>query len=206
MLTAWYAKSPDGSKRYDYTVTPWPLGFVNLGKEGKERFFSCNEDSIGLIESLGGVNEELLARMDWAYSEALLRADLDSPLAMGERSIALGYDNPPIVAEDGIPFDPSESLPLGTIVSTIHDKGKFMIYGHSGKAGNLKYDYLVTSWPEGANPDRERKMANVILREDITAVHFRGYENALSQELAKRLEKKRCGSLFSRIIGKGKSW
>lgn len=98
-------------------------------------------------------------------------------------------------------------LPLGTIVSVSSENDStMMIYRQVIRNMRTKEikDYAVVFWPQGDNPADQRICA--INDDDITAVHFRGYENALSQELAEHLEKKRRGSLFSRIIGKGRAW
>ncbi len=121
------------------------------------------------------------------------------PLASGGESIVGSYGDLPCTIRD-IPFAEDELLPLGTVISTARNESqKGMIYQNQTMHNGVRYDYGGCSWPEGADPGRGE--VQLIKHDQITAVHFRGYENALSRELAKSLEKKRRGSLFTRLFG-----
>ena len=204
IITGYFPYVAESDTDYDYTITPWPLGAIKLNDGGQEFFYSCNEDAIGEIESMGAISEEIVVWCNHMIEEALTRDDMDSPLASGESSMAIELGElTSSLSEEGVAFE--GILPLGSVVSELqHPNRKTMIFQHAGmdKATGKDYDYCVCAWPQGVNPGDEKFY--VIKHSDITAVHFRGYENALSQELAKRLEKKRKGSLFSRIIGRAR--
>lgn len=204
MITGYFPCAQDGSEDFDYNVTPWPLGYLNMNRGDQLMDLVCNEEAIGSIEFVGLVNDELIEKTNAFYDEAVGRADLHSPLAMGRKPMidSLHFSGS---KEEDAPYCQEDRLPLGTVVSIKGNGGRrVMIWQHAKKVDDGVYDYGICAWPDGVDPGRET--IYLIKKEDITAVHFRGYENALSQELAKRLEKKRRGSLFSRIIGKGKSW
>lgn len=206
IVTGYFSISKDGKTDYDYTITPWPLGAIRIEGGGEEIFWSCCEDVIGEIESLGAVSEENCSWISKTLDEMIGRSDACSPLAEGKESMSLFYGDLPCTISTR-ELQPGEMLPLGSVVSEcLHPEQKAMIIQHSGRntSTGKKHDYCVCPWPQGADPGDEHLYT---LRNDqITAVHFRGYENALSQELAKRLEKKRRGSLFSRIFGKASEW
>ena len=204
MVTGYFPVVKDTGVHFDYTVTPWPLGFVNIDDGTQKMFYSCNEEAIGSVDFLGAVDECAKDNVDWVYGEARSREDVKTPLAQGAEPMMHAYGDLPCTVGD-MPFSEDDALPLGTVVSTkANGSRKAMIYQHSGSANGERYDYGICAWPEGADPGDK----NIVLikHDEITAVHFRGYENALSQELAKRLKKKRRGSLLSRIIGKVSEW
>ena len=204
MVTGYYPVTKTDGECLDYTVTPWPLGYVNIDDGTQKMFYSCNEDAIGSVDFLGAVDGYAKEKTDSFYGEALGRKDLTSPLARGAEPMMHAYGDLPCTV-GSIPFTKDEVLPLGTVISTERNGNrKGMIYQHSGTYQGEHYDYGVCDWPEGADPGS--KTVILIKHSEITAVHFRGYENALSQELTKRLAKKRRGSLFSRIIGKVSEW
>lgn len=206
IVTGYFSCSLDGETDYDYTMTPWPLGALRIDGGDEQRFCGCNEEAIGEIEFLGGVSEEGCAGIAAKISEVIERDDIRSPIASGEGSVALSYGDLPCTLAEGDPR-PDELLPLGSIVSERLDPGqKVMIIQHSGRNVRTgeRHDYSICPWPQGANAGDENLYT--LNHDEITAVHFRGYENALSQELAKRLEKKRRGSLFSRLFGKVSEW
>ena len=199
MVVGYFPIARETRECFDYVMAPWPLGYVNYEDGTRKRFYSCNEDAIGAIEFLGAVDEELKKMTDWFYQDAIDRTDSNSPIASGVASMVESLGD--LKASTGN-FPPnSDLLPLGSVVSTVSDGDrKMMIYQHSGIVDGEYFDYGICNWPEGVDPGSGK--IGLIKQEEITAVHFHGYENALSQELAKRLEKKRRGSLFSRIIGK----
>lgn len=204
MITGWFPWVDDENRGYDYTVTPWPLGYLNMKNGEKRRFLSCDEEALGDIEFLGGVDEALALEIDNYIRRVNSRAEFNSPLASGKESrVAATGDLPCTMGSS--PYAGDWDLPLGSIVTTAWGD-KAMVYGLSTKTldDGKTYDYVLCPWPGGV--DRGSGTRSLFLSGDIATVHFRGYENALSQELAKRLAKKRRGSLFSRIIGKGKSW
>ena len=204
MVTSYYPVEIGGPRCNDYTITPWPLGFLNLKDGTQEMFLSCNEDGIEAIEFLGAVDDCSREKTDCYYREALERDDAKCPLAQGAEPIMSSYGDLPVTVTD-IPFEDDEILPLGTVVSfSGSGDRKAMIYQHAGTVNGEHFDYGVCAWPEGEDPARDE--VNIVNHDEITAVHFRGYENALSQEVAKCLERKRRGSLFSRIIGKVSEW
>ena len=167
-------------------------------------FYSCNEEAIGAVDFLGAVDECAKENVDWVYAEARSREDVNTSLAQGAEPMMHAYGDLPCTVGD-MPFSKDEILPLGTIVSTARNGArKGMIYQHGGTVFGEHYDYGVCAWPEGADPGD--KYIVLINHSEITAVHFRGYENALSQELERRLKKKRRGSLLSRIIGRASKW
>ena len=200
MVTSYFPKERGGNEHLDYAVTPWPLGYVNIDDNTRKLFYSCNEEDITTIDFLGAVDESLKNATDDFYERSLLREDMTSPLALGVEPMMHAYGDLPVTVGD-LPFGEDEILPLGTVVSTkLNGDQKAMIYQHAHVVKGKRYDYGICAWPQGENVGRD---STVLINQDqITAVHFRGYENALSQELAKRLEKNRRGSLFSRIIGK----
>ncbi len=199
MVTGYYPREKDGPRCNDYTVTPWPLGYLNFKDGSRELFLSCNESAIVEIEFLGAVDDASKRETDRLYGEALGLDGLTCPLAQGAEPMAHAYGELPCTIGDA-PFAPDEILPLGSVVSTERNgKQKAMIFQHSGTYRNEHYDYGICAWPEGADPGSED--ITLIKRSEITAVHFRGYENAVSQQLAKQLERKRRGSLFTRIFG-----
>lgn len=205
-VTGYFSGSQDGKLVKDYIMTPWPLGAIRIEGGGEEIFLSCSEDAIGEVESLGAVSEEGCLWMGKTLDEMIGRSDVLSPLAQGKDSMALSYGDLPCTLTKGEPR-PGGLLPLGSIVSECLDPGqKVMIIQHSGRDTGTgeRHDYCICPWPQGADPGDEHLYT--LNHDEITAVHFRGYENALSQEVAKRLEKKRRGSLFSRIIGKVSEW
>ncbi len=204
MVTGYFPVEIGGPRSNDYTITPWPLGFLNLKDGTQESFLSCDEDGIEAIEFLGAVDCLSKEKTDRYYQEALDHDEVKCFLGLGAESVMVSYGDLPVTITD-LPFRDDEVLPLGTVISFRGCAGrKAMIYQHSGTADGDRYDYCICTWPEGEDPGRDE--VNVIKHSEITAVHFRGYENALSQELAKRLEKKRRGSLFSRIFGKASEW
>ncbi len=206
IVTGYFAISKDGKTDYDYTITPWPLGSIRIKGGGEEIFWSCSEDAIGRIESLGAVSEESCSWISKTLDEMIGRADASSPLAQGRESMAVSYGDLPCTMSIR-ELRPDEMLPLGSVVSEcLHPEQKAMIIQHSGRntSTGKRHDYCVCSWPQGADPGDEYMYT--LSNDQITAVHFRGYENALSQELERRLKKKRRGSLFSRIIGKVSEW
>ncbi len=201
IVTGYFSCSEDGKTDWDYTMTPWPLGALRIEGGDDQVFCSCNEDAIGEVESLGAVSEEGCSWMGETLDEMIARDDACSPLAQGKESMALAYGDLPCTMGSR-PLGPDELLPLGSVVSECLDPGqKAMIIQHSGyntRTGK-PHDYCVCAWPQGADPGDEHLYT--LSNSHITAVHFRGYENALSQELERRLKKKRRGSLFSRIFG-----
>ena len=200
MITSYYPLEIGGPRSNDYTITPWPLGFLNFDDGTQEAFLSCNEDGIETVEFLGAVDELSREKTDRYYREALSSDEVSCPLAKGVEPMMHAYGDLPCTIGD-IPFFEDDILPLGTVISTkANGSRKAMIYQHSGSANGERYGYGICAWPEGADPGDE----NIVLikHDEITAVHFRGYENALSQEVAKILEKKRRGSLLSRIFRK----
>lgn len=199
MITGYYPRVVGSDRYLDYVVTPWPLGYINIDDGSRKMFYSCNEDAIKTVDFIGAVDESLKEKTDWYYEDSLHREEFNSPLATGAKPMALSYGDLPTTIGN-VPFRETEALPLGSVVSVKDSDKKLMIYQHSGSCEGKRYDYGVCSWPEGENPGS--LYTSVIKHSDITAVHFRGYENALSQELARRLEKKRKGSLFSRILGR----
>lgn len=205
MITGYYpVERGGGDSCNDYIITPWPLGYLNYEDGTQEMFYGCDEEGIERIEYLGAVDSFSKEKTDSIYEEALSLEGQKCPLAQGAEPMMLSYGDLPSTIGN-LPFGKDEVLPLGTVVSTQKNGSqKVMIFQHSGTVKGERYDYGICAWPEGADPGNPN--ITLINHDEITAVHFRGYENALSQELAKRLAKKRRGSLFSRIIGKGKSW
>ena len=204
MVTGYFPVVKDTGVHFDYTVTPWPLGFVNIDDGTQKMFYSCNEEAIGSVDFLGAVDECAKENVDWVYGEARSREDVNTPLAQGAEPMMHSYGDLPCTVGD-MPFSGDDILPLGTVISTARNGAqKGMIYQHGGTYHGEHYDYGVCAWPEGADPGL--KEVQLIKHDEITAVHFRGYENALSQELERRLRKKRRGSLLSRIIGKVSEW
>ena len=200
MVTSYYPVAVEGGECFDYTITPWPLGFMNIKGGSQEMFYSCNEDAIKAIEFLGGIDDFSCEKTNQFYEKALKRSDLTSPLAQGTEPMMHSYGDLPVTIGD-ISFGKDEILPLGTVISMAKNGSqKVMIYQHGGTYRGKHYDYGVCAWPEGA--DAGSDIIQLINHDGITAVHFRGYENALSQEVTKRLEKKRRGSLFTRLFGK----
>ena len=199
MVTGYFPVVKDTGVHFDYTVTPWPLGYVNIDDGTQKMFYGCNEEAIGSIDFLGAVDECAKENVDWVYAEARRREDVKTPLAQGAEPMMHSYGDLPCTIGD-MPFSGDDVLPLGTVVSTARNGArKGMIYQHGGTYHGEHYDYGVCAWPEGADPGL--KEVQLIKHDEITAVHFRGYENKLSLELAKRLGKKRHGSLFSRLLG-----
>ncbi len=187
MVTGYYPMEKDGPRCNDYTVTPWPLGYLNFKDGSRERFLSCNESAIVEIEFLGAVDDASKRETGKLYGEALEFDCLTCPLASGGKSIASTYGDLPCTIGD-VPFAPDEILPLGSVVSTRRNGSqKVMIFQHSGTYRNEYYDYGICAWPEGADPGSDN--VALIKHDEITAVHFRGYENAVSQQLTKQLEK-----------------
>lgn len=189
MITGYYLKEINGPRCNDYTITPWPLGFLNLKDGTQEPFLSCNEDAIESIEFLGAVDGCSKEKTDYYHQEALRLDVMKCPLAQGATPIMESYDDLPVTISN-LPFGETEALPLGTVISFRGSHGrKAMIYQHSGTVDGKPYDYVICAWPEGEDPGRDE--VNVIKHDQITAVHFRGYENALSRDLARRLQRKR---------------
>ncbi len=206
IVTGYFSVSKDGGADRDYTVTPWPLGAIRIEGSDDECFLGCNEDAIGEIESLGVVSEEGCSWMSETLDEMIGREDVSSPLAQGKESMTLSYGDLPCTMGSR-PLGSDELLPLGSVVSQRSLPGqKAMVIQHMGRNTRTgkTHDYCVCAWPQGADPGDERFYT--LSNDQITAVHFRGYENALSQELERRLKRKRRGSLFSRIIGKVSEW
>lgn len=206
IVTGYFSISTDGKTDYDYTVTPWPLGAVRIEDSEDLCFVGFSEEAIGEVESLGAVSEESCAWMGETLDEMIARGDACSPLARGKGSIALSYGDLPCTMGSR-PLGSDELLPLGSVVSQRSLPGqKAMVIQHLGQNSRTgkTHDYCVCAWPQGADPGDERFYT--LSNDQITAVHFRGYENALSQELERRLKKKRRGSLFSRIFGKVSEW
>lgn len=200
MVTSYFPVEKNGDRSNDYTITPWPLGYVNLEGGGREIFFSCDEDGIEEVEFLGAVDDAVKEKTDSFYAKALKLSNLTCSLVQGAEPMMHSYGDLPVTIGN-IPFDKDKLLPLGTVISTAKNGSqKGMIYQHGGTYRGKHYDYGVCAWPEGADPGSD--IVQLINHDEITAVHFRGYENALSQEVAKRLEKKRRGSLFTRLFGK----
>ena len=201
MVTGYYPVEKNGGNRCnDYTVTPWPLGYLNFENGTQEMFLSCNEDAILAIEFLGAVDDSSKELTDRYYRDAFNCGGPKCPLAQGVEPMMHSYGNLPVTIGN-LSFGKDEILPLGTVISTAKNGSqKGMIYQHGGTYRGKHYDYGVCAWPEGADPGSD--IVQLINHDEITAVHFRGYENALSQEVTKRLEKKRRGSLFTRLFGK----
>lgn len=84
MVTGYFPVVKATGVYLDYTVTPWPLGYVNIDDGTQKMFYSCNEDVIGSIDFVGAVDECAKERTDWLYSEAIAREDVcvgrDRPL------------------------------------------------------------------------------------------------------------------------------
>lgn len=202
MVTGYFPRLVTDNTDYDYVMTPWPLGVINVKGAGQQRYFCCNEDAIAGVESVGMISPE---SCDWlAERLSTIRTDekRKSPLACGGESMSLSLDvqSDCSNAEELLPTD---ILPLGSVISESQHPGrKAMIYQQltQDASSGKEYDYCVCAWPQGVDPGD--KKLYVINHDEITAVHFRGYENALSQEVTKRLEKKRRGSLFTRLFGK----
>ncbi len=193
IVTGYFAIFGDGKTDYDYTVTPWPLGAIRIEGGGEEWFYSCSEDAIGEVEFLGAVSEENCSWISETLDEMIGRSDVCSPLAEGKESMALSYGDLPCTMFSKKP-DPNELLPLGTVVSvtTSPDPNqKAMIIQHLGRNTRTGkgYDCCICSWPQGADPGDE--YVYTLRNDQITAVHFRGYENDLSRELSRRLQRKR---------------
>lgn len=203
MIVGYFPMAADKSVCFDYSVVPWPLGYVNLRGGIRKINFSCNEDAIGSVDYLGGVNEELAEKLEVFYEEAIGRDDLSSPLARGSKPMATEFS---FGLSNFCSCEPTEGdiLPLGTIVSVEGDSKKVMIYQHLQEIKGSRHDYGICAWPDGADPGLNGMY--VADSSQITAVHFRGYENALSQERLKELKGRSRGSLFSRIIGKVSEW
>lgn len=200
MVTGYFPVEIGGPRSNDYTITPWPLGFLNQKDGTQEMLLSCDEDGIEAVDFIGAVDDLVKRKTDFYYQAALDADHVKCRLAQGAEPMMRSYGDLPVTISD-LPFTQDEILPLGTVVSFRGSGGhKAMIYQHSGSANGKRYDYGVCTWPEGEDPGRDE--INIINHDEITAVHFRGYENALSQELERHLEKKRRGSLFSRIFGR----
>ena len=206
IITGYFSYASGSGTDYDYVVTPWPLGAINLRNGKQLRFCGCNEDIVDKVEFLGAISEESCEWLSNEVQRAIEKSDMLSPIAQGKESIAVSLGPfSDTIQENG--YLDGSLLPLGSVISSSSYPGrKVMIIQHSGQdeSTGMRHDYCVCPWPEGANPGD--KYLYTLNHGEITAVHFRGYENAVSQQLKKQLEKKRRGSLFSRIIGKVSEW
>ena len=199
MVTGYYPVAMEDGECFDYAMTPWPLGYINIEGGEKKTFYSCNEEAIELVEFFGAVDSFSETVTNQFYEATLKKDEFTSPLAQGVEPMMHSYGNLPVTIGN-LSFGKDEILPLGTVISTAKNGSqKGMIYQHGGTYRGKHYDYGVCAWPEGADPGSD--IVQLINHDEITAVHFRGYENALSQEVTKRLEKKRRGSLFTRLFG-----
>ena len=201
MITGYFPIAKDTGECFDYTVTPWPLGYLNVKNRGQVAFCQCNDESIEEVEFFGCISEESEEYNRYLLEEAKKRR-FTAPILHSDVSYASGLTFADSFCSE---LDSSDDpfLPLGSIVSVSSEENRrMMVYRQAlviPSTGEAK-DYAVLFWPQGDDPAVSG--ACLINRSVISSVHFRGYENALSQELARRLEKKRKGSLFSRILGR----
>lgn len=197
MITGYFCVEKGGPRSSDYVITPWPLGYLNYEDGKQEIFYSCDEDGIVNVDFLGAVDESLKSESDFVYREAMKAEDLNCHLAQGAEPLTRAYGDLPATVGN-LPFDADEVFPLGTVVSTKRNGDqKVMIYQNQRKYRGERYDYGICAWPQGADPGSPDVI--LIKQEEITAVHFRGYENELSRELAEIHRRKRR-SLFSRLF------
>lgn len=209
MISSYFSLGNGDSNGLDYFVTPWPMGFYSQQGRAADFFLAGNEDQIEQIEFIGCVSDEAREAAQRNLDDASGDNELTSPLATGTPSIALSMGDLPSTFGN-LNFNPEEMLPLGSVVSVSSSSTKLMIvqqtvdmYSSSGK----RVDYIGAEWPYGACPSRGSSPA--ICADDITALHFRGYENAVSQGVMAGFEsegwhgKKRSffRSCFTRVIG-----
>lgn len=205
MVSSYFTLDREDSISLDYGVTPWPLGFVRRKGADPDFYLFGNEESVERIEFLGCVSEESCAYLRGMLEDVVEDDEITSPLATGTESLALSFGDLPATFGD-LDFDRGEMLPLGSVISASSASGKLMITGQPiglESIDDTPADYLCVAWPEGGSPGAGTMPT--VWAEDITAVHFLGYRNALAQEIMESRRRRGWGgrkaSLFSRIFG-----
>ncbi len=205
MVSTYFTLEKGASKSCDYCVTPWPLGFLRRENADPAVFLFGNESEIDEIEFIGCVSEEACALLGETLSDALKDSEARSPIATGAPSIAPSLGDLPTTFGD-LGFDQDEMLPLGSVISTSSCSGKLMVVQQPVgllSTNGVRVDYACIPWPYGASLASDKTL--VCSKEEITAVHFIGYRNALTQEITERLYRRGWGgrktSLLSRIFG-----
>lgn len=202
MITGYFPISKDtGECCYDYVVAPWPLGYVNVKGRGQVSFLQYSDASIEEVEYLGCISQAWRETVE-KYVETANEMKLVPPVFESESPWALRLDTETeTFSRKG--GEMGTLLPLGSVVSVAAEGGRtMMLCRHKLRisATNEVKDYAAVFWPQGDNPADEG--VYLVNNEEISAVHFRGYENAFSQKLARQLFKSSKRSLFSRIAGK----
>lgn len=198
MVTGYFVESADKSKAFDYTITPWPVGFKlkpsktpMTSGERAERFYGTDDGNVGDVLFMGAVSSELASWQDGLIDEVAGRNGLRPPAAQGASFVAGSLGDLPCSMGGDRPGKHG-ALSLGSVVSERKHPGrKTMIIALSGKTEptGKRHDYCVCAWPEGADPGD--KYMYPIKHSDIVTVHFRGYESRQSKRLARISKLKR---------------